>query len=144
MRGTRKPLGFLVPVLAVLLSAWLFSTPRLVQQTAPAILAGDESAATPDASLLDPTADTLPRRSELLERMGVRAWHARGWRGRGLKVAVLDSGFSGYQAHLGAALPQVVKAHSFRFDGNLEAKDSQHGILCAEVIHALAPEAELL
>jgi subtilisin family serine protease len=137
-------LGFLVPVLAVLLSAWLFSTPRWVQQAAPAIRAGVESAATPDASFLDTTADTLLRRSELLERMGVRAWHARGWRGRGLKVAVLDSGFSGYQAHLGAALPPTVKTRSFRFDGNLEAKDSQHGILCAEVIHALAPEAELL
>src|SRR6266542_176992 len=33
---------------------------------------------------------------------------------------------------------------SFRNDGNLEARDSQHGILCAEVLHALAPEAELL
>src|SRR5207237_685452 len=27
---------------------------------------------------------------------------------------------------------------------NLEAKNSAHGILCAEVVHALAPEAELL
>src|SRR5262245_59084281 len=122
MRGARKPLGFLVPVLAILFSAWLFSTPRLVQHTTPAILADVESAATPDASLLGTTADALPQRSELLELMGVRAWHARGWRGRGLKVAVLDSGFSGYQAHLGAALPPTVKTRSFRFDGNLEAK----------------------
>jgi hypothetical protein len=29
-------------------------------------------------------------------------------------------------------------------DHDLEARDSQHGILCAEVVHALAPEAELL
>ncbi len=35
-------------------------------------------------------------------------------------------------------------AKSFRNDGNLEARDSQHGILCGEVIHALAPDAELL
>jgi hypothetical protein len=76
--------------------------------------------------------------------MGVRAWHSRGWRGRGLKVAVLDSGFHGYRTHLGAALPPTVKIRSFRFDGDLEAKDSQHGILCAEVIHALAPEADIL
>ena len=33
---------------------------------------------------------------------------------------------------------------SFRFDDNLEGRDSQHGILCAEVIHALAPEADIL
>ena len=33
---------------------------------------------------------------------------------------------------------------SFRADQNLEARDSQHGVLCAEVIHALAPQARLL
>jgi subtilisin family serine protease len=59
-------------------------------------------------------------------------------------VAVLDTGFHGYQAHLGTTLPLTVQVCSFRFDGNLEAKDSEHGILCAEVIHTLAPEAELL
>jgi subtilisin family serine protease len=33
---------------------------------------------------------------------------------------------------------------SFRADGNLEARNSQHGILCGEIIHALAPEAGML
>src|SRR5262249_33569648 len=41
-------------------------------------------------------------------------------------------------------LPARVQARSFRFDGNLEARDSQHGVLCGEVVRALAPEAELL
>ncbi len=90
------------------------------------------------------SSDALPHRAEALERLGVPLWHEKGWRGRGLKVAVLDSGFHGYQAHLGAALPRSVQVRSFRFDGNLEAKDSSHGLLCAEVIHAIAPEAELL
>jgi hypothetical protein len=76
--------------------------------------------------------------------LGVNTWHASGCRGQGLTIAVLDSGFNGYRAHLGGALPRDVKTRSFRFDGNLEAKDSQHGILCAEVIHTLAPEAKLL
>lgn len=84
------------------------------------------------------------RRVELLQSLGIPAWHAQGRRGRGWKIAVLDSGFHGYQSHLGKALPKTVTIHSFRFDGNLEAKESQHGILCAEVIHALAPEAEIL
>jgi subtilisin family serine protease len=100
--------------------------------------------ATPDAFSSAPMIEGLPQRSELLERLGVSAWHANGWRGQGLKAAVLDSGFSGYKAYLGGALPRDVKVHSFRFDGNLEAKASQHGILCAEVLHALAPDAELL
>ena len=110
----------------------------------PVILAADEWAATPDVQLSAASSEAPPRREELMKRMGVSAWHARGWRGRGLKVAVLDSGFRGYKAHLGAALPRGIKVRSFRFDGDLEGKDSQHGILCAEVIHALAPEVELL
>jgi subtilisin family serine protease len=76
--------------------------------------------------------------------MGVDRWHQHGYRGRGVKIAVLDSGFRGYRAHLGKSLPAHVTVRSFRTDGNLEARDSQHGILCGEVLHALAPEAELL
>lgn len=129
-------------LLAALALPWAFSGTRTTSPASvPGLAALDEKAATPDAH--SPAAPTTER-SELLKRLGVPAWHALGWRGRGLKVAVLDSGFSGYSAHLGAALPRDVKTHSFRFDGDLEAKDSQHGILCAEVIHALAPEAELL
>jgi hypothetical protein len=83
-------------------------------------------------------------RSEQLSRLGVSRWHADGYRGRGVKVAILDSGFRGYRNYLGKALPQNVTVHSFRRDGNLEARDSQHGILCGEVVHSLAPGAELL
>src|SRR5262249_26692420 len=64
--------------------------------------------------------------------------------GRGLKVAILDSGFRDYRTALGKALPEQVTACSFRSDANLEARDSQHGILCGEVVHAIAPEAEVL
>lgn len=59
-------------------------------------------------------------------------------------MAILDSGFRGYRKYLGTALPPEVVVRSFRRDGNLEARDSQHGILCGEVIHAIAPEAGLL
>jgi subtilisin family serine protease len=81
---------------------------------------------------------------EHLARMGVERWHTAGFRGKGVKVAVLDTGFRGYRSFLGKGLPDHVLAHSFRADGNMEARDSQHGILCGEVVHALAPEAELL
>jgi subtilisin family serine protease len=59
-------------------------------------------------------------------------------------VAVLDTGFRGWKDHLGKDLPAHVAARSFRADGNLEFRDSQHGILCGEVVHTLAPDAELL
>jgi hypothetical protein len=84
------------------------------------------------------------QRAKQLGRMGADRWHAAGYRGQGVKIAVLDTGFRGYREHLGKALPPIVTARSFRADGNLEALDNQHGILCAEVIHAIAPDAELL
>ncbi len=84
------------------------------------------------------------RQLEHLRRLGADRWQAAGALGQRLKIAVLDSGFRGYRAHLGKELPARVIARSFRRDGNLEARDSQHGILCGEVLHTLAPEAELL
>jgi subtilisin family serine protease len=83
-------------------------------------------------------------RSQHLARLGADRWHKDGYRGRGVKVALLDAGFRGYRASLGTVLPAQVTTRSFRADGNLEARDSQHGVLCAEVVHALAPDAELL
>jgi len=94
----------------------------------------------PDAHAIVASAERLQH----LARLGVDRWHAAGYRGQGVKIAILDTGFRGYRAHLGQALPNHVTVHSFRTDGNLEAKDSQHGILCGEVVHALAPDAELL
>ncbi len=76
--------------------------------------------------------------------LGVADWHRAGSRGQGMKIAILDSGFKGYRSALGRVLPATVKVKSFRHDGKLDSKDSQHGILCAEVIHHLAPNAELL
>src|SRR5437870_1429202 len=78
-------------------------------------------------------------RARLLARLGVDRWHAAGVRGQGVKVAVIDSGFRGWRAFLGHALPGRVLARSFRLDSALESRDSQHGILCGEVIHTLAP-----
>ncbi len=113
-------------------------------QAATEAAAASAEEATPDSLPVAPYADPARQRALHLAQLGVARWHAAGFRGRGVKIAVLDSGFRGYRAHLGHALPVHITARSFRADGNLEAKDSQHGILCAEVLHALAPEAELL
>jgi hypothetical protein len=77
-------------------------------------------------------------------QLGVPPWHQAGLRGKGVKVAILDSGFRSYRGALGKVLPRTVVVKSFRRDGDLEARASQHGILCGEVIHRLAPEAQLL
>jgi hypothetical protein len=109
-----------------------------------AALAAALARATPEAATGPPAGGWKAARAKLLDRLGVSAWHRLGRRGAGVTVAVLDSGFHGYREHLGGCLPGRVRARSFRRDGDLEARDSQHGVLCGEVIHALAPEAELL
>jgi subtilisin family serine protease len=104
----------------------------------------EAAGSTPDCG--DQPAEPFPelQRARFLARLGVDRWHKAGYRGQGVKIAILDSGFRGYRAHLGKALPAHVTVHSFRLDGHLEARDSQHGILCGEVVHALAPAADIL
>ncbi len=59
-----------------------------------------------------------------------------------VKVCILDLGFQGYDALLGTELPSSVITRSFRADGDLRASD--HGTACAEIVHDMAPDAELL
>src|SRR5438309_1659517 len=78
--------------------------------------------------------DAGRERSRQLTRVGADRWHAAGARGQGVKVLVIDSGFRGWRSYLNAALPGAVLAKSFRHDTALEARDSQHGVLCGEVV----------
>jgi subtilisin family serine protease len=114
----------------------------LAQFVVPATRAADETPSPRPSSKAELT--FAAERARHLAELGVDRWLAAGASGRGIKVAVLDSGLRGYRDQLGKALPNKVTARSFRKDGNLEARNSQHGILCGEVIHALAPDAELL
>jgi subtilisin family serine protease len=103
-----------------------------------------EEQATADGGPVAPEPFPARQRGLHMDQLGVTRWHTEGFRGQGVKVAILDSGFRGYRAHLGKALPAQIVCKSFRTDADLEAKDSQHGILCGEVIHAFAPQADLL
>jgi hypothetical protein len=82
--------------------------------------------------------------SRQLSQLGVDAWRRQGFEGAGVKIAILDSGFRGYRDFLGRTLPENVQVKSFRRDGDLEARESSHGVHCAEVIHAIAPKAALV
>ena len=61
--------------------------------------------------------------------------------GKGVRVAILDSGFEGYEDLLGIELPDSVTVRSFRQDENIHV--TKHGTACAEIVHDMAPEAEL-
>ncbi len=79
--------------------------------------------------------------SEGVRSSGAAQWQAAGFTGKGVKIAIVDSGFDGYEALLGQELPARVTARSFSSDGTLTG--SVHGTACAEIVHAMAPDAEI-
>jgi subtilisin family serine protease len=132
------------PLWIILIAAFAVSRPPAVSVSELPKLCSAEVQTTPDCGPTPPLKYPQRRRKEQLTRLGVNRWHAAGFRGQGVKIALLDTGFRGYRAQLGHALPARVVTRSFRADGNLENRNSQHGILCAEVLHAIAPDAELI
>ncbi len=86
-------------------------------------------------------------RSEGLDGMRAPDFWPRFGRGEGVRIAVLDVGFSGYHRLLGGDLPSDVKVRSFyRTDlggTDIGGDGESHGTACAEFVHDVAPEAEL-
>jgi hypothetical protein len=74
--------------------------------------------------------------------IGAGAWHDVGLTGSGVKVAIIDLGFKGYTALLGTDLPQSVTYQNFGCSSDL-ANQSEHGTAVAEIVHEVAPGAEL-
>jgi hypothetical protein len=69
--------------------------------------------------------------------IGAPDWHSSGLTGRGVKVGVLDVGFQGYSSLLGTELPASTTLKVFG------SESGPHGTACAEIVHDVAPEAEL-
>jgi subtilisin family serine protease len=68
-------------------------------------------------------------------------WQAKGFTGKGVKVGILDLGFGGYKELLGKELPEKVTAEAFGDPYNFDVE--VHGTACAEIVHEMAPDAEL-
>lgn len=79
--------------------------------------------------------------SEGLDNGSLAQFAQSGHRGEGVRIAVLDVGFSGYVNQLGRELPNEVIVKNFNGDG---FETTRHGTAVAEIIHDAAPEAELL
>ncbi|MEE8391302.1 MAG: S8 family serine peptidase [Anaerolineae bacterium] len=80
---------------------------------------------------------TIP--GEGVSVIGSNAWHEAGITGAGLRIGVLDLGFSNYEDLLGVELPDAVLVETFGWYD----EDEVHGTACAEIIHEVAPDAEL-
>lgn len=73
------------------------------------------------------------------------AWRTAGWYGTGVKIGIIDVGFLGYPGLLDDELPSAVTVKNF-VDGETDAQvngRTVHGAACAEVIHDIAPGAQL-
>ncbi len=88
---------------------------------------------------LRPFPDT---QSEALPLINATSWHAADYFGAGVKVGILDSGFAGYASLLGSELPGSVSTlWAPSFDSS--EGTSNHGTACAELVHDVAPGAQL-
>jgi subtilisin family serine protease len=72
-------------------------------------------------------------------------WHAAGYTGRGVRVAVVDGGFGGLaQRQAEGELPRGAKRVDLCTGGDFDgAMAVEHGTAVAEIVHEMAPEAEL-
>jgi subtilisin family serine protease len=78
--------------------------------------------------------------------INAKAWQDAGITGAGLRIGVLDLGFTGYEDLLGEELPDEVVFEKFgwRFSEDTPMEQQVHGAACAEIIHEIAPDAELI
>ena len=79
--------------------------------------------------------------SEGAARIGALANHSAGVKGQGVKVGIIDGGFKGAD-ELPGDMPARWQYLDYTDEG-IYAGESAHGTACAEIIHDVAPEAEL-
>jgi subtilisin family serine protease/predicted nucleic acid-binding Zn ribbon protein len=85
--------------------------------------------------------DQGPIEGEGVDITDADVWHSAGITGEGLRIGVLDLEFEGYEALLGEELPEEVAFEEF---GWFYGEPGVHGTACAEIVHEVAPGAELV
>jgi Ca2+-binding RTX toxin-like protein len=78
-----------------------------------------------------------------VDAINASAWHAGGFTGAGVKIAIIDLGFEGYEALLGNELPSSVGVREEAGCAGHFASGEDHGTAVAEIVHEVAPGAQL-
>ena len=86
---------------------------------------------------------TLAVTSEGVAVMNAEAWNAEGLTGAGIQVGVIDVQFGGWEDLLGVELPPAGQTTYEAFGGASLDASEVHGTGCAEIVHDIAPEADL-
>lgn len=81
--------------------------------------------------------------SEGVLTLNADQWRTAGFTGRGVRIGILDQGFDGYHDLLGRELPEQVVIRSFVAGVEADATGENHGAAVAEIVHDVAPDAEL-
>ncbi len=84
-------------------------------------------------------------KNEGVKMMGADKWQAAGFKGKGVKIGVIDGGFKYYKKFIGSTLPSnlVVKDIDAASGGSGVLEDDVHGTAVLEIVASLAPEAQL-
>jgi len=85
-----------------------------------------------------------PKTADGLEAAHVSAAHQAGLRGKGVRIGILDGGFGGYARLLAAGRVKPALAIRAFPPGHFGNAPDVHGTACAEIISAIAPDAELV
>jgi hypothetical protein len=82
--------------------------------------------------------------NEGVKVMGADKWQAAGFRGKGVKIGVIDGGFKFYQEFLGKTLPADLDIRDEDKEAGEEGviDETVHGTAVLEILYSLAPEAE--
>ena len=76
-------------------------------------------------------------------KMQAHLLHARSITGKGVRVGIIDGGFRNYRTLAASGvLPKPAGVALFAASSGFDS-ESTHGTSCAEVVHAVAPDAEL-
>ena len=79
--------------------------------------------------------------SEGVERIRARIYSEQGFTGRGIKVGVIDLGFIGVPSLRDRGELPGLSHHDFTGEGIFTK--TKHGSACAEIVHDIAPDAEI-